>query len=152
MDRDDLKDLEDIARMGGNGPLKDYLESQLVGSPQGGEPLPQIKDRDEHRSNNEISTPPSQKDLPVTDSRFTVFFQWLAGITGVLVATGIIWIAQVSVSTARKVDVLLDRPTPVPMSQYSSDREQTMQSLRTIDLRVKAIEDRQIETLMKYRQ
>lgn len=72
-----------------------------------------------------------------TDARFTSFLNWVFGIAATLVTLGIVWIANVSVSTAGKVDRLLDRPPSVPVQQYESD----MQQLKD---RVRAIEQRQV--------
>lgn len=82
----------------------------------------------------------------------------IATLVGGLFATGLAGIVNISLSTARKVDVLIDRPIPVPLSQYESDMRQLKSEISTIKEegtatkeRVKAIENRQVESLNKYR-
>lgn len=76
--------------------------------------------------------------IPVTtDARFTSFLNWVFGIAATLVTLGIVWIANVSVSTAAKVDRLLDRPPSVPAQQYENEMKQLKD-------RVQAIEQRQL--------
>jgi hypothetical protein len=65
------------------------------------------------------------------DTRFTYFIQVICGIAATLLTTGIVWIASISVSTARKVDVLTEKSVTV---EKSVDR---------IDKRVERIEQRQ---------
>jgi hypothetical protein len=80
----------------------------------------------------------NHEGIPVTtDARFTSFLNWVFGIAATLVTLGIVWIANVSVSTAAKVDRLLDRPPSVPVHQYENDMQQLKE-------RVKAIEQRQL--------
>lgn len=74
----------------------------------------------------------------------------LVGIFASLITVGIVWITSISVSTARKVDVLVERPAPVPLSQYTSDMIQLKEQLAATNTRVKAIEDRQVSTINKY--
>lgn len=80
----------------------------------------------------------NHEGIPVTtDARFTSFLNWVFGIAATLVTLGIVWIANVSVSTAAKVDRLLDRPPSVPVQQYENDMNQLKE-------RVQAIEQRQL--------
>jgi hypothetical protein len=83
--------------------------------------------------------------IPVTDARFTSFLNWVFGIAATLVTLGIVWIANVSVSTASKVDVLIDRPEPVPRWQYESDVKQIKDDLKDTQSRVTAVETLQKE-------
>ena len=82
----------------------------------------------------------------------------LVGIVAFLFGSGIVGLTNISISTARKVDVLIDRPIPVPLSQYESDMRQLKAEISTIKEegtttkdRIKAIESRQVESLNKYR-
>ncbi len=86
---------------------------------------------------------------PMTDARFSIFFQWFCGISASLVTIGIVWVAGISVSTARKVDVLLDRPEPVPRWQYENDARQIKEDLNDTQRRVTAVEQRQIEGIAR---
>lgn len=73
-----------------------------------------------------------------TDARFTSFLNWVFGIAATLVTLGIVWIANISVSTAGKVDRLLDRPPSVPAQQYEKDMEQLKERVKAIEERVRA--------------
>jgi hypothetical protein len=79
------------------------------------------------------------------------FVKVAVGIFASLITTGFVWITGISVSTARKVDVLVERPAPVPLSQYESDMRQIKDQIATTNSRVSAIETRQVETINKYR-
>lgn len=81
----------------------------------------------------------------MTDTRFSIFFQWVCGVAASLVTMGIVWMASISVSTARKVDVLIDRPEPVPRWQYESDVRQIKEDLKDTQSRVTAVETLQKE-------
>jgi hypothetical protein len=85
----------------------------------------------------------------MTDARFSVFFQWVCGVAASLVTIGIVWVANISVSTARKVDVLIDRPESVPRWQYESDVKQIKDDLNDTKSRVNAVETRQIEAIQR---
>lgn len=85
----------------------------------------------------------------MNDARFSVFFQWVCGVAASLVTIGIVWVANISVSTARKVDVLIDRPESVPRSQYESDVRQIKDDLNDTRNRVTAVETRQIEAIQR---
>ena len=87
----------------------------------------------------------------MNDTRFSIFFQWVCGVAASLVTIGIVWVAGISVSTARKVDVLLDRPEPVPRSQYEPDIRQIKEDLKETKGRVTAVERRQIEGIARGR-
>ena len=78
------------------------------------------------------------------------FVKVTVSIFASLVTTGIVWITGLSVSTARKMDVLIERPAPVPLSQYESDMRQLKEQISMTTSRVTAIETRQVETLNKY--
>ncbi len=84
-----------------------------------------------------------------TDARFSIFFQWVCGVTASLVTIGIVWMASISVSTARKVDVLIDRPESVPRWQYENDVRQIKEDLNDTKRRVTAVEERQIRTIAR---
>lgn len=88
---------------------------------------------------------PYHKSPPMTDTRFSIFFQWVCGVAASLVTMGIVWMASISVSTARKVDVLIDRPEPVPRWQYESDVRQIKEDLKDTQSRVTAVETLQKE-------
>lgn len=88
---------------------------------------------------------------PMTDNRFSIFFQWVCGVAASLVTIGIVWVAGISVSTARKVDVLLDRPEPVPRWQYENDMRQIKDDLNDTKSRMTAVERRQIEGIARGR-
>ena len=83
---------------------------------------PQRKRNDDPFPHGPLKHEPSM----TTDKRFTYFIQVVCGITATLVTTGIVWMASVSVSTARKVDVLTEKTV-------------------NIERRVEGIERRQIE-------
>jgi hypothetical protein len=83
----------------------------------------------------------------MTDARFSVFFQWVCGVAASLVTIGIVWVAGISVSTARKVDVLLDRPEPVPRWQYENDARQIKDDLNDTQKRLTAVEQRQLDAI-----
>lgn len=83
------------------------------------------------------------------ESQFSVFFQWICGIAASLVTVGIVWMASISVSTARKVDVLIDRPESVPRWQYENDVRQIKEDLNDTKSRVTAVEQRQIEGIAR---
>lgn len=83
--------------------------------------------------------PENHERIPVTtDARFTSFLNWVFGIAATLVTLGIVWIANISVSTAGKVDRLLDRPPSVPVQQYESDMHQLKERVKLIEERVRA--------------
>lgn len=88
-------------------------------------------------------------ESPMTDARFSIFFQWVCGVAASLVTIGIVWVAGISVSTARKVDVLLDRPESVPRWQYENDARQIKDDLNDTKKRVTAVEMRQIEGITR---
>lgn len=90
---------------------------------------------------------PDHESPPMTDNRFSIFFQWVCGVAASLVTVGIVWVASISVSTARKVDVLLDRPEPVPRWQYENDARQIKEDLNDTQRRVTAVEQRQLDAL-----
>jgi hypothetical protein len=94
--------------------------------------------------------PATQGDLPVKPFGFSIL-RVTAGIAATMAAalctTGIVWIASISVSTASKVDVLLDRPPPVPLYQYEKDMLQLKQEVSDTKQRVTAIEQRQLDGL-----
>lgn len=90
---------------------------------------------------------PYHESPPMTDARFSVFFQWICGVAASLVTIGIVWVANVTVSTARKVDVLIDRPEPVPRWQYENDVKQIKDDLKDTQSRVTAVEQRQINSI-----
>lgn len=75
----------------------------------------------------------------------------IASIVATLGTAGILALTGLGVSTARKVDVLIDRPAPVPLSQYESDMRQLKEEIAATKARVKTIEDRQLESLNKYK-
>lgn len=85
----------------------------------------------------------------MTDARFSIFFQWVCGVAASLVTIGIVWVANISVSTARKVDVLIDRPESVSRWQYESDIRQIKDDLNDTKGRVTAVERRQIEAIQR---
>ncbi len=87
----------------------------------------------------------------MNDNRFSIFFQWVCGVAASLVTISIVWVAGISVSTARKVDVLLDRPEPVPRWQYENDMRQIKEDLNDTKSRVTAVERRQIEGIVRGR-
>jgi hypothetical protein len=90
---------------------------------------------------------PNHESPPMTDARFSIFFQWVCGVAASLVTCGIVWVASISVSTARKVDVLLDRPEPVPRWQYENDAKQIKEDLNDTKHRVSAVEQRQLDAI-----
>jgi hypothetical protein len=90
---------------------------------------------------------PYHESPPMTDTRFSIFFQWICGVAASLVTMGIVWMASISVSTARKVDVLIDRPEPVPRWQYENDVRQIKEDLKDTQKRVATVEERQRDTI-----
>lgn len=78
-----------------------------------------------------------------------MLLQWGGGIAASLVTVGIVWIASISVSTARKVDVLLDRPQPIPVYQYETDMRVLKDDVSATKQRITAIENRQLEGLSR---
>jgi hypothetical protein len=92
---------------------------------------------------------PNHGSPPMTDSRFSFFLQWFFGIAASLVTVGIVWVAGISVSTARKVDVLLDRPESVPRWQYENDARQIKEDLNDTQRRVTAVEQRQLDAIAR---
>jgi hypothetical protein len=90
---------------------------------------------------------PHHGSPPMTDTRFSIFFQWVCGVAASLVTCGIVWVASISVSTARKVDVLLDRPEPVPRWQYENDVRQIKEDLKDTQKRVTTVEERQRDNI-----
>jgi hypothetical protein len=85
----------------------------------------------------------------MTDTRFSFFLKCLFGVATSLITIGIVWITGISVSTARKVDVLLDRPEPVPRWQYENDARQIKEDLNDTQRRVTAVEQRQLDAIAR---
>ena len=67
---------------------------------------------------------PHHKAIPVTDARFTVFVKWVCGIAATLITAGILSIANISVSTARKVDVLVEKTSTIEKQVEKIERRQ----------------------------
>ena len=91
---------------------------------------------------HELSMPPGHG--------FDVFVKWLYGIAASLVTIGIVSIATTTVSTANKVDVLLDRPMPVPVQQYENDMRQLKEKMASTEARVDRIEQRQLDSIARH--
>lgn len=152
-DRQPLRNVEFRVTM----PESDDFAAELLGevAPQPSDKLNEPVSRPQERADNETTQHrldyfkrPSHETPPLK-SRWMTVLKWAAGIVATVVAgvltTGIVWIISVSVSTASKVDVLLDRPPPVPLSQYQEDMSDLKRDVDEIDQRVSDIERKQLE-------
>lgn len=134
--------------------LPDNFDPYASGADRAPQPFRGVNDHgnrpqenDDYDSPDNGFFPDSHEVLPVKDARVTLLLQWCGGVAASLVTVGIVWIASISVSTARKVDVLLDRPQPIPVYQYETDMRVLKDDVAATKLRITSIENRQLESI-----
>lgn len=64
---------------------------------------------------------------------FTLFFQWLMGVVGVIVASALIWSASSIAQLREDMAVLKDRPAPVTKEEFSVRMESVERRLTALE-------------------